>query len=166
MQKTRFNHKIINLGNKDEAIDFLTNLESNKSQYEYKVTNLGLTNLNKVCKGKVFHQEIAYVDYNTLKESMMKVGGKGKHNYHGLTAKEIIDALTSIKHAKKVYESRKNPNASIIVSSIIAECGYPIIVIIELNNSLHSERDLKINKISSLYPKRNLESFLNGLNVK
>ena len=166
MNKTTFKHDIINIGNRSKAIDFLNNLEENKSQYEYKVTNLGLTKLNKVCKGKPFSQEIAYIDYSTLRDAMMEVGGKGSHNYHGLTPSEVIDALRSIKDAKKVYESKKNPERCIIVSSIDAECGYPIIVIIALNNPLHSERELRINKIASLYPKRNLQSFIESLKEK
>ena len=166
MNKTLFKHQVINIGNRTKAIDFLNNLEENKSQFEYKITNSGLTGLNKYCKGNPFHQEVAYVDYSTLRDAMAEVGGKGRHNYHGLTSTEVIDALRSVKDVKKVYESKKDPESCIIVSSIIAECGYPIIVIIALNNPLHSERDLRINKIASLYPKRNIESFIASLRQK
>lgn len=166
MKKLLQNHRIINIGDRTNAIDFLINLENNKSHSEYKITNLGLTKLNKVCKGKPFHQEAAYIDYSTLKDATTEVGGKGHHNYHGLTPTEVVDALRSVKDVGKVYESKENHEMFIIVSSIVAECGYPIIVIIALNNPLHSERNLKINKIASLYPKRNLETFLKKLKQK
>ena len=166
MSKLLFKHKTINIGDRLSAIDFLSNLESNKSQSEYKITNLGLTRLNKVCKGKPFHQEAAYIDYSTLKDAMTEVGGRGHHNYHGLTPSEIVDALRSIKDVGKVYESKNDPERCVIVSSIIAECGCPIIVIIALNNTLYGEKNLKINKIASLYPKRNLESFISNLKLK
>ena len=166
MKKSLFKHKIINIGDRTSAINFLSNLENNKSQNEYKIINLGLTKLNRVCKGKLFRQEAAYVDYSTLKDAMTEVGGKGHHNYHGLTPSEIVDSLRSVKNSGKVYESKNNQDTCIIVSSIIAECGCPIIVIIALNNTLYGEKNLKINKIASLYPKRNLESFLTNLKLK
>ena len=164
---SQFNkYKIINIGNKKEAVEFLNQIKEKWVDSEYKVTNLGLTNLNKYCRTMIFHQEIAYINHSTLIDAMKSTGGRGRHNYHGLTPNEIVEALASLKAQRSVYSSKKNSDDVIIVSSIIAECGYPIIVIIELNASLKNTNITTINKIKSVYPKRNFVSFIESLNKK
>lgn len=160
------NYKVINIGDKKESVKFLNEIKEKWVDAEYKVTNLCLTRLNKYCKTNIFRQEIAFINHSTLIDTMKATGGRGRHNYHGLTPTEIVEALSSLKAQKNVYSSKKNNGDVIIVSSIIAECGYPIIVIIELNACLKNTNITTINKIKSVYPKRNFVSFIKSLNKK
>lgn len=159
-------YKAINIGDNKESIRFLNEIKEKWVDTEYKVTNLGLTKLNKWCKTTIFHQEMAYINHSTLVDAMKSTGGRRKHNYHGLTPTEIIEAFKLLKDQKHIYSSKKNNDVVVIVSSIVADCGYPIIVIIEINASLQQEKGAMINKIVTVYPKRNIESYLESLVVK
>ena len=94
---------------------------------------------------------------------MQPVGNSGTHNYHGLDVEEIYNALISISNARKVYKTYDD--RYLIVTNVVAKCGDPIIAVIKVGSSLVDIRDANINKLVTIYPKRNLELYLNRINA-
>ena len=95
---------------------------------------------------------------------MQPLGAKGKHNFHGLSPEEIYDSLHDLQNTKciaSVYESR-----FVVVTSVIASCGDPIIAIVEIGSPLTLNRNANINKVVTLYPKKKLDNYLNKIPQK
>ena len=91
---------------------------------------------------------------------MQPIGGKGRHNYHGLEPDEIIDALSILLNPCLIYETHSGRCGIVVL-------GKPkyknIMVVVELNASLTNNRDANINKLVTIYPKDNMEKSIKGL---
>ena len=91
-------------------------------------------------------------------------GDSGTHNYHGLEVEKIYNALISICKATKVYKT--HDDRYLIVTNVVAKCGNPIIAVVKVGSSLADIRDANINKLVTIYPKRNLELYLKRIKEK
>ena len=89
---------------------------------------------------------------------MQPLGAKGKHNFHGLSPEEIYDSLRDLQNTRCIASVRES--RFVIVTNIIASCGDPIIAIVETGSPLTLNRNANINKVVTLYPKKNLDNYL------
>ena len=149
----------INLGNKKEAIKAFDTFKTNDYvPFDIELVNSHLKNINDSLNVNAFRKSSLFITSKTLWECMQPLGAKGKHNFHGLSPEEIYDSLRDLQNSKciaSVYESR-----FVIVTNIIASCGDPIIAIVETGSSLTLNRNANINKLVTLYPKKNLDNYL------
>ena len=99
---------------------------------------------------------------------MQPVGdGHGRHHYHGLSSKLVLDTLNNAKAPYGIY---KAGNKRFVVATIITnETNENVVLIIELGAGLKNNRDANINKLVSIYPRRNIDKVINknnGINFK
>ncbi len=150
----------INLGNKKEAVRTLKAFKTNDYvPFDIELINSHLKNINDSLGINIFRKRSLFITSKTLWECMQPLGARGKHNFHGLSPEEVYDSLRDLQSAKcvvNVYESR-----FVIVTSIIAACGDPIIAVVETGSSLTLNRNANINKVVTLYPKKKLDNCLN-----
>ena len=155
----------INLGNKKEALSTLLKFKNKDySPTDIELFNVHLKKLNDVLGFTLFYKNSLYLTSKLLWEAMQPVGDSGTHNYHGLEVEEIYNALISICKATKVYKT--HDDRYLIVTNVVAKCGDPIIAVIKVGSSLADIRDANINKLVTIYPKRNLELYLKRIKEK
>ena len=149
----------INLGNKKEAIKAFNAFKTNDYvPFDIELVNSHLKNINDSLNVNIFRKGSLFITSKTLWECMQPLGAKGKHNFHGLSPEEIYDSLRDLQNTRciaSVHESR-----FVIVTNIIASCGDPIIAIVETGSPLTLNRNANINKVVTLYPKKNLDNYL------
>ena len=92
---------------------------------------------------------------------MQPVGGRGNHNYHGLTEEDVFMALSSLKKPKYVLISRDNRYSFISIE--LSHFDLPLMVIIETNAALIGNINANINKVVTIYPKDEVEKIIAGL---
>ena len=152
----------INLGNKKEAIQAFKAFKANDYvPFDIEIVNSHLKNINDNLEVNFFRKSSLFITSKTLLECMQPLGAKGKHNFHGLSPEEIYDSLHDLQNTKciaSVYESR-----FVIVTSVIASCGDPIIAIVETGSPLTLNRNANINKVVTLYPKKKLNNYINNI---
>ena len=152
----------INLGNKKEAIKAFKAFKANDYvPFDIELVNSHLKIINDNLEVNFFRKSSLFITSKTLWECMQPLGAKGKHNFHGLSPEEIYDSLHDLQNTKciaSVYESR-----FVIVTSVIASCGDPIIAIVETGSPLTLNRNANINKVVTLYPKKKLDNYLNKI---
>ena len=107
------------------------------------------TVLNKIIGKKIFKKDSLYISTNTLWELMQPIGGKGKHNYHGLTPKEIYDALRTMRHSKDITLSYDRRYLIVTLATILD--GANLIAIVKPDCKLQNEPGTII-KIITIYP--------------
>ena len=155
----------INLGNKKEAIKAFKAFKANDYvPFDIELVNSHLKNINDNLEVNFFRKSSLFITSKTLWECMQPLGAKGKHNFHGLSPEEIYDSLHDLQNTKciaSVYESR-----FVVVTSVIASCGDPIIAIVEIGSPLTLNRNANINKVVTLYPKKKLDNYLNKIPQK
>ena len=156
--------KNINIQNKKEALLKLITLKEKEYQTEVRFNNVHLKNINKLLGFNLFSKNDLFVDAGTLFELMQPIGGKGKHNYHGLTPGDILESLKNIDNPYCVLENETNRVA--IVSSIISHFGDPLMVVIELNAGLTSDAAAKINKMVTMFPRGDVDEYINKMGVE
>ena len=107
-----------------------------------------------------------YIDSKTLWEMMQEIGGKGKHNYHGLNVFDVFNALKSIKNPQCIFEKTHKvfPRYSILTSCLSHFNEY-VLVVIEVD-SLLTKTNIKSNKIITLYPKTIDDNYLKSKNIR
>ena len=155
-------NKRINIGDKEKALSDIHEF----SLKHYKPTdieffNVHLKELNDTCNKKIFDKNNLYVRSSTLWELMQPEGNKGKHNFHGLTGNDIFNVLKSLLQPFAVYYSR---DSRIVISTNEENNRHEKIqIVIELHASLENNRDANINKIVSIYPKKNILNKLNSM---
>ena len=150
--------RIINIGNKKKAEEDLE-VYRNKhyESIDIEFTNVHLLKLNVLIGHRFFSKNSLYVHSSTLWEVMQPVGQKGKHHYHGLEPHDIIDALSILSDTSLIYETNQNRYAVIVDGN---EQYKNISVVIELGAGLTNNRNAKINKLVTIFPKSNIEKKL------
>ena len=157
--------RIINIKNRTEAENTLIRLKNKKYVgVDVRFSSVHLIRINDFIHKNIFKKNDLFANSETLWEIMQPVGGKGIHNYHGLTAKEIIDVLNSLTNPYCVYNAKNDRYG--IVSLIIGECGEPLIVIIEVGAGTIEDKDANINKLVTMYPKDNINDLLSKMDSK
>lgn len=145
--------KNINIALKEKSLKAFEMIKNNalNGANEIRITNVHLKQINKTSIYKPFKKNDLFVDSSTLYDAMQPVGGTGRHHYHGLKIEEIYDAILSFKKAKGLLPSYGN--RYVILTTVIASCGYKIIAIIDTCAPLMNDRNANINKLITLYPK-------------
>ena len=138
-----------------------------KKKYEGKdvrFTNVNLLKLNEILSEPLFYKNDVFINSETLWELMQDLGGSGKHNYHDLTAEDIITALKSIAAPYAVIDNQINRYA--IITTTLSHFNEPLMIVIEIGGGLFSNSDANINKIVTIYPRNNVDSMLENLTNK
>lgn len=155
--------RIINLGRKKQAS---RDLEQFKNKHyeaiDIEFTNVHLLKLNAIIGFKFFSKNSLYVRSSTLWEVMQPVGKKGKHHYHGLEPKEIVDSLASILDSFLIYETYPKRYAVLVSGN---EKYQNIAIVIELNAGLSNDRNANVNKLVTISPKDNLDKKISHISV-
>mgnify|MGYP003308235206 CR=1 FL=1 len=144
--------KLINLAKEEETILFFKECEKEDlSPLEIRFRNIHLLDINKTLGRNVFYKNDLFANAGTLYDAMQPVGIKRSHNTHGLTPEEIYFSLKNLSKTTEIYPTYDF--RYIVVSNVIAACGYPIVAIIEIGSSLSNNMEANINKLTTIYPK-------------
>ena len=143
---------IINLGNKESSLSILERIKNNDYvPFDIKITNSHTMNLDALIGKKIFTKDNLYLDSRTLWEIMQPVGGKGRHNYHGLTSEDIYESLSSINEPDLILFNSNNRYS--LVTTYISHFGEPVLIIVEVKSGLIKNQNARINKIITMFPK-------------
>ena len=145
--------KIINLGNKKEAIEILEKCKSKIYDEEFKIINIYLNSIVDKNNKKIFEKADLYVLGSTLFTCMQSFTKETKgHNPHNLTSEEVYYSLKTIKDTNKfeVVEIKRYK----IVTLCISISGHPVIVIIDKDAALKANKKARVNKLVTIYPNR------------
>ena len=143
--------KIINLGNEKSALEILQGIKvRGKAWHDIRITNSHITELNKIIGSKVFKKDAVYISYQTLWEIMQPVGGKNKHNHHGLTPQNVFDALNTMHLSTDI--SISYDNRYIVVTLATVFDGIKIAVIVSPSSALENDLEANVTKIITIYP--------------
>ena len=126
--------------------------------------NVHLKMINKIINYELFNKNDLYINSKSLWELMQPVGNVGTHNFHELTPEDIINALNNLLYPECVIKVKQQRYA--IIPTYISSFNEPLMVIIELNSGLIVNKNANINKIVTMYPKSNLDEYLNKLDEK
>ena len=141
---------IINLGEKESTLETLNKMKERLyAPFDIRITNSHITTLNTLIGDNVFKKDALYINSFTLWEIMQPIGGKGKHNYHGLTPKEIYDALRTMRHSKDITLSYDRRYLIVTLATILD--GANLIAIVKPDCKLQNEPGTII-KIITIYP--------------
>ena len=141
----------INLGDEQGTIDLLVKLRERKQEVsDVRIHNSHITELNKIIGRKVFKKESLYIGSETLWELMQPTGGKGRHNYHGLSPKNIYDALHSLRKSKKIEISYDDRYLIVTIATIFEDVN--IAVLVTTKGSTKENFKNKVNRIITIYP--------------
>lgn len=156
--------KQINISNEKESLEALKKFQE-KCYFstEIKFKNTNLKALNEKLKN-TFSKNDLFANGVTLYEMTQPTGGRGTHNYHGLTINEVYEAIHNISKSDYIFKSADN--RYILITTVVATCKDRIIAIIDTDARLLSNKDAKINKLVTLYPKRNSEKLINDFLLK
>lgn len=156
--------RVINIGNKKQACEQLKQFKNKHYEsVEIEFTNVHLLKLNELVGFKLFTKNSLYVHSSTLWDVMQPVGNVYKHHSHGLEPQLIIDVLSSLKESILIFESYFDRYAVLVFGNET----YPIIMlVIELNAGLTNNRNAKVNKLVTIYPKSNLKKLLAHIDKK
>ena len=154
---------IINIYAK-KAKTYLEEFKGKEYQVDVRFDNVHLKQINHLIRFDLFSKNDLYVGSDSLWSMMQPTGGKKKHNYHGLTPEDILEALKNIKTPYSIFES--DDGRISIVSSIMSHFGHPLAVIIELNATLKGNSEASINKLVTMFAVSDIEGFMNKKTVK
>jgi hypothetical protein len=156
---------IINVKENESAISQID--EFKKKKYigkDIRFTNVDMIVLNETISKPIFYKNDLFISSETLWEIMQPLGEANKHNYHELTAKDIVEALNSINKPYALFETKNSRYA--IVTTTMSHFNEPLLFIIEVGSGLYANFEANINKIVTIYPKSNVDIMLNGLDSK
>ena len=157
-------NKIINIKTNKAIKEIRAFKEKEYASCDVKFTNVHLKELNKILKIELFSKNDVYVNATTLFELMQPSGKSGVHNYHDLTPEDIFNALNNLLEPECVLKVKKERYA--VVPTYVSSLNEPLMVIIELNSGLIVNKNANINKIVTIYPKSNLEEYLEKIQEK
>ena len=156
---------IINLGNKTFALLVLEQLKENDYvPFDVEITNSHITELNELTGKKLFSKASLFVNSNTIHELMQPIGGKGQHNYHGLTPEDIYMALSSIKDPKYVFIVKNKRYA--IISIELSHYKNPLMIVVETGAGTLLNDKANINKVVTIYPKNYVDEYIAKLDKR
>ena len=151
---------IINIYSKQIEENIASFKEEKSIQIDIKLTNTHLTDINKLVGFYLFRKADLYINSMTLYTAMHKVGGGNKsHHYHGLTTKEIIQALRNLKDPYAIIKTESNRYFS-------TNKNKKMMVFIEIGSELMSLDGNKINKIITMYPRENVEKWISKIKAE
>ena len=155
----------INLAQKAKTIALLNKVKGMKnSTFDIKISNSHIIELNKKIGKKIFKKEALYVSSTTICDLMEPVGGKNRHNYHGLTAEDIYLSLASIKDPQYVFFVKGKRYA--IISVELSSFEYPMMMVVETDSGIVNDKDANINKIITMYPKSYIDDYIAKLDKR
>ena len=156
--------KTINIKNIEEAEVLLNAYKKKKySPIDIRLSNTHLTKINTLVGINLFSKNDLFVSSDTLYDIMQPIGGKRKHNYHGLTPRELVEVFNSFVDPYCLYITDLGRRG--IISTITSETGLPLISIIEIGAGLIGNVRANINKMITIYPKDNLQRYLKSRRV-
>ena len=145
-------NRYLNLANKDVCIALLEEIRDNDYVPFYlRITNSHIKDLNLVIGRNVFRKDAVYVNSQSLWEIMQPVGGKGSHHYHGLTPKQIYNALTHIRYSQNVIVSYDQKY--VIITDIDVSDKASLVVVVKPDGYLVKEDQRDVVIVISVYPK-------------
>lgn len=157
--------KQINIANKEKAVSLLEKYHcKNYESADIEILNVHLKEINMICNKKIFDKNSLFVRSSTLWELMQPEGTKGKHNFHGLSPDEIFNALRGTLNPYCVYNTKENRIA--VATMFVNKRNEKLLVVIELHAGLENDRFANINKLVSVYPKKNLDSLIKKMDEK
>ena len=149
----------INISNKEFALSILGQLrDKDYVAFDVEITNSHIKELNELIGRNLFTKSSLYISSTTLHELMKPVGGKGQHNFHGLTPDDIYMSLLSIRDPRCVFIDKKGRYA--IISIELSHFDYPLMLIIEKNAGLQIDAKARINKVVTIYPKTQIDEYI------
>ena len=155
-------NKRINIGDKEKAIIDISQFSlKHYRSTDIEFFNIHLKELNSICKKDIFSKNNLYIHSSTLWELMQPEAQIGKHHFHGLSAEQIYYTIKSIVNPYCVYESYGN--RYVVATSYLNRRNENLILIIELHAPLTSNRDANINKLITIYPKKNMKNIYGHL---
>lgn len=157
---------VINVKEREKAIKEVDVFRKKKyDNKDIRFSNTELKKLNEKMRVNLFNKNDIFISSETLWELMQEIGESGKmHNYHGLTPEDIVDALNSMIDPYAIFETKYARYA--IVTTTITHFKEQLMVIIEVGSGVYLDVNANINKIITMYPKRNVDIMLNGLDKK
>ncbi len=157
-------NKIINIRSKKSIDDIAEFKDNDFAPCDIKFTNVHLKDLNKILKKDLFSKNDLYVNSTTLHDLMQSKGKSDSHNYHDLMPEDIFKAINSLLDPECIILVKKERYA--VIPTYVSSLNEPLMVIIELNSGLIINKKANINKIVTIYPKSNLEKYLEKLDEK
>ena len=158
-------NRIINILNKKEAVESLTDYKNKKYVLaDVRFENVHLREINKLLEHDIFSKNDLYINTISLWELMQPLGEKGGHNYHDLSPEDIVDALSSITEPYCILKTEISQYA--ILSTTLSHFGEPLMVIIEVGAGLDKSINANINKLVTMFPKGDIERTIKNMNVK
>ena len=146
---------IINIKNKKEALKALACFKGREQKgVEIKLVNVHLCKINKLTNNTIFSKNDLFVNGETLFDIMHPVGGYGRHNHHGLSEEMVLEVLNNAYQPIGLYMA--NSNRFVIATVVVNNTGENIILVIEKGAQLRNNRDANINKLITIYPRRNI----------
>ena len=143
--------KTLNLGNKKESIEALNTFKEKIGIARYiRIINSNIRDLNKVIGRNVFKKDALYINSQSLWEIMQPAGGRGAHNYHGLTPEQVYDALSRLQYAKDVFTSYRD--RYIVITDVVFIGDVYLIVIVTPESDVPSQKLKNIITIITIYP--------------
>ena len=157
--------KTINVKNRKNAVADLKQIKSKKYVLaDIKFENVHLRDINALLERNIFSKNDFYANTISLWELMQPQGKRGVHNHHDLTPEDIIDTLASITEPYCILKTEISQYA--IMSTSKSHFGEPLFVIIEINSGLVEDKKANINKLVTMFPKRDIEKTIRGRNPK
>ncbi len=149
----------INIKYRKNAVNNLLKYKYKKYQsYDIKLKNVNLMGINLLIRLPMFRKNYLFVDSDTLFDLMQDKGGKGKHNYHGLTPEIILDVLSDVEHPICIYEEDYKKYA--IISSTKVESGEPLMLIIQIDAPLYNNPKAEEYKFVTMFPKSKADNLI------
>ena len=156
--------KIINIKS-DDALEQLTQFKNKKYvMCDIRFENVHLIRVNPLIGSTLFHKNDLFVNSDTLWTMMQNDKESDSHNHHGLTPEDILDALNNIQDPYCVFISKYERIA--IIVSCLSHYGEPLMAIIDVGTDLIKEKNSKINKLITMYPKRDVDIFIDTIDPK
>ena len=133
------------------AIETLETYKEKKSRSDdIRIQNSHITELNKVLNKKVFKKNALFISSQTLWEIMQPIGGKGKHNYHGLTPDKVYDAIATLRFSTDVTLSYDDRYLIVTLATVFDDIN--IAIVITPKGTKKNNPENYINKIITIYP--------------
>ena len=150
----------INVGNMKNALEVLKKIkETNYAPFDIKITNCHITRINSLVGFTLFRKDILYVNSRALWEIMHEVGGRGSHNYHGLTIEDVYYGLKNASQPQSVVRVKDTRFA--LISVELCHFDKPLMIVIEVGSELLGKVNANVNKIVTIYPEHNVAEFVN-----
>ena len=156
--------KIINIKSKD-ALEEVTQFKEKKYvKCDVRFENVNLRDINSLIEINLFAKNDVFVNSDTLWSLMQEDDEKDSHTHHGLTPVDILDAFNNIIRPYCIFKSKYGRIA--VILSCLSHYGEPLMAIIEIGVGLIDDMDANINKLVTMYPRRDVDIFIDTIEPK